>query len=173
MNTILIGNIIAFVGCSLMVFVGLIKEKKRILSVQCLQFAIQGASNLILGGFTGFIANVVSIIRNVVFSKVRSTVALKMLFVAVQLLLSAGSLGDGVISWLPVLAAALFTWFIDVESEVILKIVIIVTQILWLVYDLCHTNYVSAAFDVFTMISTVVGIYLILRDKNKAGKPQK
>ena len=64
MNLVIIGNIIAFLGCGLMVLVGFIKEKRRILSVQCIQFTLQGASNLILGGYSGFIANVVSILRN-------------------------------------------------------------------------------------------------------------
>lgn len=169
MNTILIGNIISLLGCVLMVCIGLIKEKKKILSAQCLQFVFMGAGNLILGGFTGFIANLVSLVRNLVFTWKQSSVPLKMAFVALQLLLSARGLGGDVISWLPVLATVLFTWFIDLKSEVLLKIVILICQVMWLVYDFFHHNYVSMSFDVLTMISTTVGIYLIMRDaKTKA-----
>lgn len=166
MNTILIGNLISFVGCSLMVIIGLIKEKKKILSVQCIQFSIQGIANLVLGGYTGFIANIVSIIRNLVFSRFKITTTLKMAFVALQLILSASSLiGGGFIHWLPIIAVVLYTWYLDLESEVLLKLVMIVCQICWLIYDIYMQNYVSTVFDIFTIISTTAGIYLILRSK--------
>ena len=159
MNIIIIANIISFLGCGLMVLVGLIKEKRRILSVQCVQFTLQGASNLMLGGTSGFIANIVSIARNIAFSKLKNTVWLKLLFIALQLVLSWSSLISGLIHWLPFLAAVLFTWFLDVKSEVRLKIVIISTQIMWLIYDFVHMNYVAVAFDCFTMfpMSSVSG----------------
>ncbi len=163
--TVLIGNIIALLGCTLMVLVGLIKEKRKILSVQCVQFALQGASNLILGGYSGFIANIVSILRNLAFNRFRVTLWLKIFFVALQLLLSVGTLSSDLITWLPLFAAVLFTWFLDLQSEVHLKIVILIAQVMWLVYDFVHMNYVSVAFDLFTMVSTIAGIFLILRDR--------
>lgn len=170
--TVLIGNIIALLGCTLMVLVGLIKEKRRILSVQCIQFLLQGASNLILGGYSGFIANIVSVLRNLAFNKFRVTVWLKIAFVALQLLLSIGTLSANIVTWLPLFAAVLFTWFLDLKNEVHLKIMIIIAQIMWLVYDFVHINYVSVAFDCFTMVSTTVGIFLILRDRRKAAAEQ-
>lgn len=168
MNLLLIGNIISFIGCALMVYVGLIKEKRRILAVQCVQFAIQGVANFILGGMNGVVANVVSILRNLAFSRFRNTVWLKLLFIALQLLLSWGRLGGGFIEWLPLLASVLFTWFLDLKNEVHLKIVIIISQIMWLIYDFFYMNYVSVAFDCFTMVSTVTGIFMILSDRKKA-----
>lgn len=167
MSIVIIANIISFWGCGLMVYVGLIKEKRRILSVQCIQFVLQGASNLMLGGVSGFIANVVSILRNLAFARFKNTVWLKLFFVVLQAALSYKSLTAGFVSWLPLLASVLFTWFLDLKSEVHLKIVTIITQVLWLIYDFLHLNYVSCAFDIFTMISTVIGIHLLLRDRAK------
>lgn len=150
-----------------MVLVGFIKEKRRILSVQCIQFTLQGAANLMLGGFSGFIANVVSILRNLAFTRFKNTVWLKLFFIALQLVLSWKSLGSGFINWLPLLAAWLFTWFLDLKSEVQLKIVIISTQVLWMIYDFAHLNYVAVSFDVFTMVSNGIGIYMLLKDRKK------
>lgn len=164
---VLIGNIIALLGCTLMVLVGLIKEKRRILSVQCVQFALQGVANLILGGYGGFIANIVSILRNLAFNKFRVTVWLKLFFIVLQLCLSVSTLSASLVSWLPLLASVLFTWFLDLKSEVQLKTVIIISQVMWLIYDFVHLNFVSVTFDFFTMISTTVGIFLILRDRKK------
>ena len=165
MDLIIIGNIISFAGCGLMVLVGFIKEKRLILSTQCVQFALQGAANLILGGVSGFIANVVSILRNLAFSRWKSTIWLKLGFIALQLVLSVSSLREGFISLLPIASTILFTWFLDTKSEVKLKTVIISTQVLWIIYDLVHLNYVSVAFDIFTMISNFIGIQMILRSR--------
>lgn len=164
MNTILIGNIISLAGCVIMVCIGLIKEKKKILSVQCVQFALMGVGNFVLGGINGTVANIVSILRNIAFYKWRISVPLKLLFIALQVALSLKALSGGTVELLPIIAAALFTWFLDVKSEVRLKIVILITQVMWLIYDFCHLNYVSVSFDALTMVSTTVGIYLILRD---------
>ena len=64
MNIVLIANGVALVGALLMAGIGLLKKKEQILLVQCVQFAIQGAANLMLGGMTGLISNGVSIARN-------------------------------------------------------------------------------------------------------------
>ena len=164
---VLIGNIIALLGCTIMVLVGLIKQKKKILAVQCVQFVLQGAANLILGGVSGFVANFVSIFRNIAFFKFKNTVWLKLFFIALQVALSIPSLKNGFINYLPLLSGVIFTWFLDLENEVHLKIVIIIAQVMWLYYDFVHVNYVSVAFDTFTLISTVIGIFLILNDRKK------
>lgn len=163
MNTLLIGNLISGIGCLLMVGIGFLKRKSHILAAQCVQCAFMGFGNLILGGVSGFIANIVTILRNLVFVKCRNTTALKLFFIALQILLSLGSLGSGLIGWLPILAAALFTWFLDTQSEAKLKIVILTTQVMWLIYDIYYRNYVATAFDVMTMISNVIGLRMILR----------
>ena len=124
-----------------------------------------GFGNLILGGVNGFIANVVSIVRNLVFVKCKSTVTLKLIFIAVQLLLSLGSMGDGWVAWLPILATALFTWFLDTKHTSTLKIVIITTQVMWLIYDIYYRNFVAVTFDVMTMISNLIGFFLVRNQK--------
>jgi len=52
-----------------------------------------------------------------------------------------------------------------VKSEVLLKIVLIFAQAFWLVYDLCYQNYTTMIFDFLTMVSTTIGMVMILREK--------
>ena len=163
MNMMVIGNLVSLAGCLLMVAVGFIRKKSHILAAQCVQFGFMGFGNLLLGGTSGFISNMVGIARNLVFAKFRTTTALKIFFILLQLLLS--SLGDGLISWLPIIAAAIFTWSLDTKSEAKLKVVIITTQVLWLIYDLYYRNYVAAAFDVMTMVSNLVGFFMVRTSK--------
>ncbi len=165
MNLILIGNLVSFLGCLLMVSIGFLRKKEQILGVQCLQFTLMGVSNFLLGGISGTISNLVSIVRNLVFFKARVTVPLKLGFIALQVLLSLGTLGVSPLEWLPLLAAGAFTWFLDVKSEVTLKAVIIAIFFLWVVYDLCHQNYVAMTFDILSIFSNAAGIAMIRRAK--------
>lgn len=161
MNTLLIGNLISGIGCLIMVGIGLLRKKSHILIAQCVQCGFMGFGNLILGGTSGFIANIVTILRNLVFVKCKSTAALKIFFIALQVVLSLGSLEDGLICWLPIFAAALFTWFLDTKRTSTLKLVIITTQVMWLIYDIYYRNYVATTFDVMTMISNLIGFFMV------------
>ena len=166
MNLVIIGNLISLVGCLLMVAIGFIRKKEHILAVQCLQFGIMGVANLVLGAVSGTISNAVSIVRNLVFARWSSSLPLKVVFIILQVLLSLSALQSSPLEWLPLLAAAIFTWFLDTKSEVILKSVIIGTLLLWLVYDFCHLNYVAMTFDALSIVSNFISI-LMLRKKTK------
>ena len=89
MNTILLGNIVAFAGAILMVLVGLMKKKRDMLLLQNVQFLVMGIGNLILGGITGGIADFISIARNFICLKWKYTIGWKIFFVAVQAALTA------------------------------------------------------------------------------------
>lgn len=170
MNTILLGNIVAFAGAILMVLVGLMKKKRDMLLLQNVQFLVMGIGNLILGGITGGIADFISIARNFICLKWKYTIGWKIFFVAVQAALTAVCNQDGIIGWLPVIAAIAFTWALDSENEVLLKSIIIAAQLMWLIYDLHFLNFVSAAFDVLTCISNFVGIILVIRSRSRERK---
>jgi hypothetical protein len=107
---IVIANIISIISCTMMVLIGLIKNKNKILLSQCVQFVLMGVSHYLLGGMGGVVATVVSIIRNLVFFKFKITVPLKLLFVALSVGLSLGTVTLNPITWFPILATSLFTW---------------------------------------------------------------
>ena len=165
MNALFFGNAVSMIGCLIMVGIGFLKRKQHILLAQSVQCLFMGAGNLILGGVSGFGSNVGTILRNLVFSKRNVTVPLKVFFIALQIVLSLGSLDAGWIAWLPVLAAAVFTWFLDTQSETRLKVVILFSQVMWLIYDIHYLNYVATTFDVLTMCSNLIGLYMIRKSR--------
>ena len=166
MNLLLIGNSISMIGCMIMVLIGFLKKKNQILMAQCIQCLFMGVGNLVLGGVSGFICNIVTILRNIVFLRLPNTNRMKIAFILLQFVLSVGTLSAGWISWLPIVSAALFTWFMDTKSEAKLKIIILCTQVMWLTYDLYFRNYVASAFDVMTFVSNVIGLYMFCKQKN-------
>ena len=46
MDRILVGNALSLIGAILMACIGLLKKRKQILTVQCVQFGIMGIANL-------------------------------------------------------------------------------------------------------------------------------
>lgn len=161
---LLIGNLVSMVGCILMVAIGFVRNKERVLTLQCFQFGILGLSNLILGAVSGFISGMVSVARNLIFPRVKGGLWLKLLFVNIQLIFTLLAGVDGVISLLPLLAGVLFTWCMDVRSDAQLKIVIIAAQILWAIHDYAYRNYVAFTFDLLTIASNAFGILLLKRE---------
>ncbi|MBQ6801873.1 MAG: YgjV family protein, partial [Oscillospiraceae bacterium] len=133
--SIIVANIISIISCTMMVLIGLIKNKNKILAAQCVQFTLMGVSHYLLGGMGGVIATVVSIIRNLVFFKCKPSVPLKLLFVVLSVVLSLGTVTFNPITWLPILATSLFTWVIDSEDIIKFKKVMIITVCMWFVYD--------------------------------------
>ena len=165
MDFLLIGNIVSFVGASFMILIGLIRKKQNILIAQCAQFGIMGVGQLFLGGITGAVSNGVSILRNLICLKFDFTLPFKMVFMVLQVVLTLLVRPIGVIAWFPTVAACLYTWFLDSKNEVVLKTVMIAGQLLWIAYDASIRNYSALAFDIFTVISTVVGIFLVKKNQ--------
>ena len=67
MLVIIIGNIIALAGSLLMVYSGLLKKAKDVIFVQSIQVTLQAASNLVLGGISGAIVDLLNLVRNIIF----------------------------------------------------------------------------------------------------------
>ena len=164
---LLLGNIVSFFGCIVMVAVGFIKNKDKIMKVQCLQFGLMGLGNLILGAMGGFVSNGVSIIRNLAFTRIGATPRMKVGFIVVQAVLTLIVGGTALIEWLPIIGMVVFVWCLDMKSAVGFKCVMMFGQSLWVIYDWYYMNYSAFAFDILTLITTVVGIVMILREKKK------
>ena len=165
MSTVVLANIVSFVGCILMVSIGFIKNREKILIVQCIQLLIMGISNLILGGITAFVANMLSVVRNVYSLRCSFTLPVKLLFITAQIIIAVPFNELGLLGWLPIIAAVSFTMFLDVEDEIMLKLVIIFGSVMWLIFDLSLRNYTAFTFDIFTILSTCIGIWRLVRDR--------
>ena len=161
------GNLISFLGCTLMILIGFIKNKERILTAQCGQFTLQAVSNLLLGSAAGTISCVLGVVRILVFRYVRVTPLLKIGFLAVQAALTIAFGATTFVQWIPFLAMVLYTWYLDTENAVLFKLVNLLGVTLFAFHDLHYLNYVAFGFDVFTIISTIIGTVMLLGERNK------
>lgn len=166
----ILGHILSLVGCLFMVGIGLLKSKKHMLVGQCAQFALQAGGNVLLGSVSGCVAGVVSIVRILVFTGVKKvSVWLKVGFIALQAVLTWYFGAQTLVQWLPVLAMIPYTWFLDTEDAVLFKVVNLLGVGMWLIHDVWYGIYFSVVFDVLTIVSTVVGIVTLMRDR-RTGK---
>ena len=168
---ILLGNLVSLVGCIVMVLIGLIKNKERYIVMQTLQFGLNALSHFLLGGYGGSIAALVSVVRNLIIAKWKCTVWLKIGVIILQVILSIPTITENPITWLPVIATVMFTWYVDTENVMWFKWVIIITLAMWIVYDVYHYNYVSIWFSIFTIITNGISMVKIHKER-KAEKEQ-
>ena len=65
----------------------------------------------------------------------------------------------------------MFTWYIDTKDAMWFKWVIIITLIMWAVYDIYHHNYVSVWFSAFTCVTN--GISMVKIHKERKAEKEK
>lgn len=167
MNNLLIGNIVALFAAVLMVIIGFVRSKKNILKLQCVQFGLYAVSNFILGGVTGSLANIFSIIRNMRCIKKDISLFEKMIYIILQIVFSALLNTSGLLGWAPVIATCIYTLLMTTKDEVVLKLVSIFGTCFWVYFDFSIRNYVSFSFDVASIISTIVGIISVISLRKK------
>lgn len=165
MNHLILGNIISFVGALLMMYIGTLREERKILRLQNVQFAIMGMGNLVLGGVTGGVSNLVCIVRNLLCMRRPFTLGWRLGFVAVQAVLTLLFNQAGLIGLLPLAAACSFTLCMGLNNDILLKLSILFGQICWAVYDLHFRNYASLTFDLLTVGINAVSLIGMLRSR--------
>ena len=154
-------NIIALIGCILMVAVGYIKDKKIALIVQIIQMILLAITDFMLGSITGTLINILGIIRNILCYKnsLSKLSILIIVFASVYFGYSHNTLGF--IGLLPVINNIIFILFINTKSKIGFKILIITSMILWFIHDIYIKSYVTALFDIFTIVSSIIAIIQI------------
>ena len=155
---VIIGNIIALIGSLLMIYAGIIKEKKGILVVQSLQIAMFAISNLVLNGISGFIINTINFIRNIICYKEVLNTKVKILLSIISIVLTIYFNNLGLIGYLPLLSGLIYLWFMTVKDVIKFKILIIISVIFWLIYDFTIQSYTASIFDLITIIVSSISV---------------
>lgn len=159
------GNIVALIASMLMVYSGSVKNRKKIIYIQTVQILAFTLSNLILGGFTGAIVNLISLVRNILCYKDNLTNDKKLILILLCITFSLLFNNLGFLGLLPLISTVVYTCFMDVKNTIKLKLLIIFTMVLWLIYDTFIRSYTSAVFDAFNIIANAVTIYQLAHNK--------
>lgn len=166
MVSIIIGNIIALVASILMVYSGMLKQKKKILYFQTLQIGMFVVSNIILGGITGAIINVLSMIRNILCYKDKLGLKEKIIITALSVILTFRFNNLGYIGALPLISTVVYIWLMNIKDVKKFKLLIAFTMFMWFIYDVTIKSYTSAIFDFMGIVANIVTIFQIKSVKN-------
>lgn len=153
-----VGNVIAFIAALIMVYSGLMKNKKKIIYAQSVQLGLISISDLIMGGITGAIVNLVSCVRNILCYKNKLNITAKILITLITTILSIKFNNLGFIGLLPLISTIVYIWTMDTKNVIKLKIVIIFTMITWFIYEMTIKLYISAIFDIANIIANIITI---------------
>lgn len=167
MNRLLIGNVFALIASIVMVAIGLIKDKKKTLIFQTLDFGLMSISNIILSGVAGFISNIISIIRNIICIKFDFNTKLKIIFIVCQAIMIYIFNTEGLYAILPVIAVLIYTIFLDTKNPKIFKASICASQAFWAIYDISILNISAFIFDILTIITNLIALYQLFKEKEK------
>lgn len=155
---IIVGNIIALVASLLMVYSGLLKKAKDVIFVQSIQVALFAASNIVLGGISGAIVNILNLVRNVLFYNDKLSKLAKIILSILTIILCVYFNNLGIIGYLPLISAISYLWLMDVPDAKKFKYLNIFTLVLWVIYDLYILSFAAAIFDFATIITNIIAV---------------
>ncbi len=166
MVSIIIGNIIALIASILMVYYGMLKQKKKILYFQTVQIGMSVISNIILGGITGAIINALSMIRNILCYKNKLGLKEKIIITILAIILTFKFNNLEYIGLLPLISTVSYIWLMNTKDVRKFKLLIIFTMLMWLIYDVVIKSYTSAIFDFMNIIANMLTLLQIKLVKN-------
>ena len=157
---VLIGNIVAFVAASLMVYTGILNDRKKIIRIQTVYTCLFIISDFLLDGFSGAIINFLTIIRNLLSYYDRLGTLPKIIISVLAIITCRIFNNLGVIGMFPLFSMLMYILFMNTKDIQKFKLLIVVTSLLWGIYDLTIKLYVSFAFDIMTIIATIVTLFI-------------
>ena len=161
---LIVGNIIALLASLLFAYSGILKKKQKILIVQIIQKALSTISNIILKGYSGAIVHAISLIRNIICYYDKLSFIVKVIISLLTIILTFIFNNVGIIGILPLISSLIYLWFMDTKDIIKFKYLMLITIILWGIYDLTIKSYTSFAFNVFSGITTLISIVQIKKN---------
>lgn len=160
-NSLIIGNLLSFIG---MVFLGIscLKNKKEeIIFFQIFDCVFEALANIVLGGFSGAAVMLTSAFRNVLVYSGKITNALIFFIMAAMVVLGLSFNNHGWIGTFPVIANLEYTAFLCYGgcSPLKIKIALAVNVFIWAVYDFTILAIPAFTTDIIIFIITLYGIY--------------
>ena len=167
----IIANIFALISSLFMVASGILTSKKGILAMQTGEIFFCIISNVLAGGYSGAIINLVSLARNIMIYRNNYGVISKIIIVVLSIVLVLMYNELGTIGLLPLMAMFIYALLMDTDNIKNLKIFMIIIMMLWATYDMAIKLYVAVFFDILTLLSSLVS--LLLLEKNQKEKTVK
>ena len=137
---------------------------KQILLLQTVSFFFKSIHYYLLGGLSGFLTSIISMIRNITFAKLKSNKIWTILFILVYIIIGVftfSTLG----SIFPIIATIFYTIIVSKNNPLYLRIGMLITSVLWFFYNIYIISYAGIITQIVIIIFNVIAI--IKLDKKK------
>lgn len=162
---LLLAQVFAFLSSSCLLISFWQKKRIKILFFQILDSAFDIIQYTLLGAYTGSLISLLGATRAYTFSKTNNKYFL-FLFLLLYIIASLITF-DGVISFIPLIAALVYTIVTWNKKEKNIRLFSILVFILWFIYDILVKAYVSSITDIVLVVSNFIAFYkLDLKNKS-------
>jgi len=141
------------------------KTAKKILIFQTLSFLFKSIHYLLLGGLSGFWSSNISMIRNIIFSKIKRNKKLTYFFIILYFILGIITYKD-LGSILPMCASIYYTIIVNTNNPKYLRKGMIINCLIWLLYNIYIISYAGITTQIVMIISTIISIKKLDKNKN-------
>ena len=165
----IISQICVVVAMILLGITYLVKDKKIVLILAILFASLYGVQYLLLNAISGFLMNIVSIIRNIWFyinvkKKKKNNIIVLISLSVIAIVFGLMSFKD-IFSLLPIIATILYTYSIWQDEIKIYRWLAIPTSISWIIYN-TYTNSIFAIIsESILLIIEIIGIVKLYKSK--------
>ena len=153
---VLVGNIVALIASLIMVYSGIVNNRKKVIILQTIYIGLFIISDLLLDGFSGAIINTLSILRNVLAYHDKLDINSKVVISILGIITCIIYNNLGIIGMFPLISMLIFLLFMNTKDIQKFKLLIIGTSFLWGLYDLKIKLYTSFAFDIATILGALI-----------------
>lgn len=140
------------------------KNTKQILSMQTISFFFKTLHYYLLGGISGFLTSLISMIRNIIFYKIKTNKIWTIVFIIIYLIIGILTFKT-IYTLLPVFATITYTLIINYGNPKYLRYGMIITSISWLIYNIYIISYSGIILQALTLLTSIIAI--IKLDKKK------
>jgi len=133
------------------------KSTKQILLLQTISFFFKTIHYYLLGGISGFLTSLISMIRNLIFYKIKESRIWTILFIVIYIIIGIVTLKH-IYTLLPVIATITYTLIINYNNPKYLRYGIFLTSLTWLIYNIYINSYSGIIIQTIMIISNIIAI---------------
>lgn len=151
------GQILGFIYALFLILSIFGKSTKQILLLQTISFSFKAIHYYLLGGISGFLTSLISMIRNIIFYKIKENKIWTSFFIIMYLVIGIITF-KSIFTFLPVLATITYTIIINYNNPKYLRYGTLITNLTWLLYNAYIISYSGIIVQIIMIILGIIAI---------------
>ena len=152
------GQMLGYIYAVFLIMSNFGKKSSQILLLQTISFLFKSFHYYLLGGVSGFLSSFVSMIRNLLFYKIKSNFLWTIIFIIIYFIIGFITYKN-VYTLLPLLATTIYTIIINYDNPCYLRMGMFVTSITWLIYNFYIVSYSGIIIQIVMLIMNAIAIF--------------